>query len=178
MKYIPLYLLLIVFLTISSCAKSDRQNPRELNEEEQNIDKVVWEASFQDLDDNEVKVSDFGGKVVLIDFWETWCGPCLQVFPAMDSLQNEYPDDFVVITVNLNDSDTPEDVAAFRNNNSYGFLYTIDHENIGSEIIKLGIPFKVFIDPKGYLIKTELGSAGTEGDYQKAKKIIEQYKTS
>lgn len=135
-------------------------------------------AEFEDLEGNTVSVSDFEGKVVLFDFWETWCGPCLQVFPAIDSLQNEYPDDFVVVTVNLVNSDTPEDVKNFRENNDYTFKYVLDVNNVGEEIISLGIPFKVFMDPEGYLITTELGSAGTEGDYQKAKEIIEQNKTS
>ncbi|SMO83068.1 TlpA family protein disulfide reductase [Gracilimonas mengyeensis] len=178
MKSFLLSSLCIVMLAISACSESPRQNPRELSEEEQNIDKIISEASFQDLEGNAVQVSDFAGKVVLIDFWETWCGPCLQVFPAMDSLQNEYPEDFVVIAVNLNDSDSPEDVEDFKEGNEYDFVYTIDNENVGNQIIKLGIPFKVFVDPEGYLITTELGSSGTEGDYRKAKEIIEQNKTS
>ncbi|WP_421773523.1 TlpA family protein disulfide reductase [Gracilimonas sp.] len=168
--------LLIVLLTILSCADSTRQNPRDLSEANQEIDKAIWNASFQDLEGNEVTVADLKGKVVLIDFWETWCGPCLQVFPAMDSLQNEYPDDFVVVAVNLNDSDTLEDVQNFKENNDYNFEYVLDINNVGDEVITLGIPFKVFVDPQGYLIKAELGLSGN--DYQDTKEIIEQNKTS
>lgn len=160
-----------------SCGET-RNNPRELSDENRMIDETVWNATFTDLDGNQVTVADFEGKVVLFDFWETWCGPCLQVFPTMDSLQNEYPDDFVVVAVNLNNSDTIEDVESFMDRNEYDFVYTIDSENVGDEIIKLGIPFKVYFDPGGYLIQTELGSAGPEGDYRKAKEIIEQNKTS
>ncbi|MEX2602997.1 MAG: TlpA disulfide reductase family protein, partial [Gracilimonas sp.] len=149
-----------------------------LNDEEQKIDQVMSNATFQDLEGNEVKASDFEGKVVLFDFWETWCSPCLQVFPAIDSLQNEYPEDFVVVTVNLNSSDTAEDVINFRDENTYTFRYVLDVNKVADEVISLGIPFKVFLDPQGYLITTELGSAGTEGDYRKAKEIIEQNKTS
>ncbi|MEX0609533.1 MAG: TlpA disulfide reductase family protein [Balneolaceae bacterium] len=176
MKTIPLFFLLL-FIGFA-CSESPRENPRELDKEEQKIDAAIYSTSFQDLEGNEVKVSDFEGKVILVDFWETWCGPCLQVFPAMDSLQNEYPDDFVVIAVNLNNSDELSDVQAFQNNNKYNFSYVLDTNKIADEIITLGIPFKVFLDPQGYLITTELGSAGTEGDYQKAKVIIEEHKKS
>ena len=171
-------LLLLTFLTSACTQEKKRDHPRELTEEQQKIDQIMTKAVFTDLEGNEVKVSDFEGKVVLVDFWETWCGPCLQVFPAMDSLQNEYPDDFVVLAANLNDSDTPEDVQQFKDENPYTFLYVLDNNNVGDDVISLGIPFKIFIDPDGYLIKAEVGSAGTQGDYEKAKTIIEEYKTS
>ncbi|MEQ8525135.1 TlpA disulfide reductase family protein [Gracilimonas sp.] len=176
MKINFLPFLLIVLLTIISCTDSTRQNPRDLSEANQKIDQAIWNASFQDLEGNKLTVEDLKGKVVLVDFWETWCGPCLQVFPAMDSLQNEYPDDFVVVAVNLNDSDTREDVQNFRDNNEYDFRYVLDINNVGDEVITLGIPFKVFLDPQGYLIKAELGLTGN--DYQDTKEIIEQNKTS
>jgi len=159
-----------------SCNSDERVNPRELNEEEQRIDSVIWSSSFQDLDGNEVTIADYKGKVVLIDFWETWCGPCLQVFPAMDSLQNEYPDDFVVLAVNLTSSDTIEEVRSFQQKNDYDFEYVTDGNGVGDQVITLGIPFKVFVDPQGYLIKAELGLTGK--DYQDTKEIIEQNKTS
>jgi thiol-disulfide isomerase/thioredoxin len=164
------------FFACSSSNDKTRKNPRQLSKEMQHVDQTVWNASFQDLDGNEVTVADMKGKVVLFDFWETWCGPCLQVFPLMDSLKNEYPDDFVVVAVNLNNSDTPEDVQNFKDSHDYDFIYTIDNNKIGDEIITIGIPFKVFFDPEGYLIKTELGLSGD--DFQSTKEIIEQHKTS
>lgn len=173
------FLFLLIGLTFAACTqKSNREHPRELTEEEKKIDSVLTEAVFYDLEGKEVHISDFKGKVILVDFWETWCGPCLQVFPAMDSLQNEYPEDFVVLAVNLNSSDTEEDVKQFQSENSYTFRYLIDKNNVGEEVITLGIPFKIYIDPNGYLIKSELGSAGTQGDYEKAKAIIEEFKIS
>ncbi|HET8865430.1 MAG TPA: redoxin domain-containing protein [Gracilimonas sp.] len=176
MKFTCLTFLTIFLLFIISCNTENRENPRELNAEEQNIDRAISEAVFEDLQGNEVTTSDFRGKVVLIDFWETWCGPCLQVFPAMDSLQKEYPEDFIVVAVNLNNSDTAEDVRNFKANNDYRFDYVLDVNKVGDEVITLGIPFKVFLDPQGYLIKAELGLTGN--DYEDTKEIIEQNKTS
>ena len=168
----------VLFLTALFVSRNSnvRENPRDLTEEEQRIDSVIWNSSFQDLDGNEVTIADLEGKVVLIDFWETWCGPCLQVFPAMDSLQNEYPDDFVVLAVNLTSSDTIEEVRSFKEKNDYEFEYVADANGVGDQVISLGIPFKVFVDPQGYLIKAELGLTGR--DYQDTKEIIEQNKTS
>lgn len=173
-RYFLVTVLAISFL-ISACSET-RKNPRELSDEQLKIGEIVWNSTFIDLDGNEVSVQDYKGKVVLIDFWETWCGPCLQVFPAMDSLRKNYPDDFVVLAVNLQDSDTPEEVAAFKTEKGYDFNFVLDKNEIGPKVISFGIPFKIFVDPNGYLIKAEVGSNGTEGDYLKAKTIIEDNK--
>lgn len=169
----PIVVLLMIAF-ISAC--DARKNPRELSQQDTHIDEVIWNATFYDLEGNEVSIKDYAGKVVMVDFWETWCSPCLQVFPAMDSLQKEYSDDFVMLAVNLNNSDSDEDVVDFKNNNDYTFKYVLDKNSVGAEVITLGIPFKVFIDPEGYLIKSELGLSGN--DYNDAKEIIEQHKTS
>ena len=74
---------------------------------------MLQRASFEDIEGNTVQISDYEGKVLLIDFWETWCSPCLMVFPAMDSLRAEYGDRFEVMAVNTILADKPEDVANF-----------------------------------------------------------------
>ena len=170
-----LTLIILVSLTLS-CASKKNENPRELSEEEARIESVLKRASFQNMDGKEVYLSDFEGKVILIDFWETWCGPCLMVFPAMDSLRKEYGDDFEVLAVNTLTVDSQEEVAAFVEENPYDFNWLVDTNDVGSDVISLGIPFKVFIDPDGFLIKAELGSHGTQGDYLNAKVIVEDNK--
>ncbi len=173
----PLFVLLLLAAVIISCGES-RQNPRDLSDSLKKTDQVIWNATFQDLEGNEVSIQDFEGKVVLIDFWETWCSPCLEVFPAMDSLRKEYGDDFEVLAINLQGSDTPEDVQEFMEKEGYDFHFLLDTNDVGSQVITFGIPYKVFIDPEGYLISAEVGTSGREGDYRKAKEVIEQYRES
>ena len=176
-KKIILSFILLLLIITTSCSEKAR-NPRDLSEEEARIEAAIKRASFQSMEGEEIYLSDFQGKVVLIDFWETWCGPCLMVFPAMDSLRKEYNDDFEVIAVNTLNADTKFDVEEFLKENDYDFEFSLDVNEVGAEVISLGIPFKIFIDPEGFLIKAELGSAGTEGDYLKAKTIIEDNKKS
>ncbi len=177
MKKISVVLLAVtIAVTTLSCGGNKSMNPRELSEEDARIESVMKKAVFEDTDGNEVTIQDYAGKVVLIDYWETWCSPCLQVFPAMDSLRAEYGNDFEVLTVNLQQSDNRDDVIAFKEEMGYDFTYLLDVNEVAADIITLGIPFKIFFDPDGFLIKTELGSAGTEGDYLKAKTIIDDNK--
>lgn len=172
-----LLLPILTVLLFIACGET-RENPRELNNELLKTGEIIYNATFTDLEGNTVSVKDYKGKVILVDFWETWCGPCLQVFPAMDSLRKEYGDDFEVFAVNLQDSDTPEEVKAFAEEKGYDFNFLLDTEEVGAKVITFGIPFKIFIDPDGYLIKAEVGSSGTKGDYLKAKTIIEDNKQS
>lgn len=175
-KISALLLVLTISVTILSCGGNKSMNPRELSEEEARIESVMKKAVFEDIDGNEVTIQDYAGKVVLVDFWETWCSPCLQVFPAMDSLRKEYGNEFEVLTVNLQQADNENDVVDFMEESGYDFKYLLDVNEVSADIITLGIPFKIFFDPDGFLIKAELGSAGTEGDYLKAKTIIDDNK--
>ncbi len=171
-------LFLLALFVFSACAENKSQNPRQLSEEEARMEAVLQRAKFKDMEGNDVYLADYKGKVVMIDFWETWCSPCLMVFPALDSLKAEYGNDFEVLAVNTLVSDEEAEIKEFIEKTGYDFEFALDSYDVGSEVISLGIPFKVFFDPQGFFIKAELGSAGTEGDYLKAKTIIEDNKDS
>ena len=176
-KYLLPTLFILGFI-FTSCGESKSKNPHRISAWEKEVENVLQRASFIDTTGQEVYVADFKGKVLLVDFWETWCSPCLAVFPAMDSLRQEYPEDFEVLTVNLQSADNPQDVKAFIEENGYDFNYSLDVNGVSDEVITMGIPFKIFFDPDGHLIKAEVGTSGTERDYQKTKVIIEDNKKS
>jgi thiol-disulfide isomerase/thioredoxin len=69
--------------------------------------------SLKDLEDHNVALSQFKGKVVLVNFWATWCGPCRIEIPWLIELQNKYAaDGFTVLGVAM-DEEGKSDVAAF-----------------------------------------------------------------
>lgn len=166
MKNLLKYLLLpVVVLTLAACG----------GEPDDSAEAIVENAVFTDLDGNQVKVSDFKGKVVLIDFWESWCGPCLQVFPSMDKLRAEHPDQFEVLAVTVGMNEGPEDARAFAQEKGYDFNWLYDEHGVFTKLGGQGIPYKAFVDPDGNFIKIEMGSYGSEGDYNKAKELIQEY---
>jgi len=181
-KIIPVLILLAVSF-FTACTQEKQGNTAQTDSpkippglvSEEKAMEVIENATFTDLEGNEVNLDNFKGKVVLIDFWETWCGPCLQVFPAMDQLREEYPDKFTVLAVTVGLSDTIEDAKGFVAQHDYDFHFLMDTENIFDKVGGQGIPFKILIDPDGDLIEIEMGSRGTKGDYNKAKSLIRNY---
>jgi len=178
-------MLFAVSLLIAACGsknngQSDTQTVSESNNTAESGEMTdasyVEQATFEDMSGNTVNISDFEGKVVLIDFWETWCKPCLAIFPTMQKLLEEYPDDFVVLAVNPGFADTEEDARNFIAEHDYDFNYLLDTNNLSEKLNVQSIPFKVYVDAEGNFIKSNIGSYGEEEDYKALKSVIEEHK--
>lgn len=137
---------------------------------------IIEEASFVSIASGDrIYVSDFEGKVVLVDFWETWCVPCLNSMPTFQQILDEQPDRFVVLAVSPGWSDTAEDVRNFMGQHDYDFVFVMDEDEITTQLGISGIPYKVFVGPDGKYITTEMGSRGQQRDYAKIMEILNQY---
>ncbi len=177
--------ILILLLAIISIACGGTEEPQKevttsTDQSDVNLTDAgyVEQATFVSLDGDTLSVDQFEGKVVMIDFWETWCKPCLASFPTMQKLTEEYPDDFVVLAVTPGFTDTKEDAQAFAEENDYTFQYAMDSNQLHRKLGVQGIPFKVYVDADGNFIKKSMGSAGPDEDYRILKEIIEEHKDS
>lgn len=168
--------LVLVLSVLVSCGNKEESKDKASGETPQAEAEYVEAAQFTTLQGDPVELSDFKGKVVLIDFWETWCKPCLAIFPTMQKLLEEYPDDFAVLAVTPGFADTREDAIEFKSNHEYDFNYVMDSGNLSENLKVQSIPFKVFVDAEGSYIKSSLGSYGSERDYKELKSIIEKHK--
>ncbi len=111
-------------------------------------------------DGKELKLADLKGKVVLIDFWASWCGPCRRENPNVVNLYNQYQKDgFTVMSVSL-DTDKTKWESAISADNLIWPNHISDLKGWQSDIAKLyqvsGIPFTVLIDKEGKIISTNL----------------------
>nr|WP_315149904.1 TlpA disulfide reductase family protein [uncultured Flavobacterium sp.] len=114
--------------------------------------------SLKNLEGKVINLSDLKGKVVVLDFWATWCGPCKASFPAMQELVTKYKDKNVeFLFVNTwergKENETTEKVTTFINDKKYSFNVVFDYDDSITAKYKIeGIPTKVVIDKQGSVI--------------------------
>lgn len=106
-----------------------------------------------------VTLDQFAGKVVFLNIWATWCGPCREEMPSMETLYNEFMGnkDFVMLAVSQ-DVKGRTAVAPYVAKNGYHFTVLLDPENkVGSLYDVSGVPETFIIDRKGRIVAHHMG---------------------
>ena len=118
---------------------------------------AVSPAQAEIYDIGELDLTRHNGKVVYLDFWASWCKPCRESFPWMNSLLEKYPADaFTVITVNL-DAET-EQMHKFLDQVPAQFDVYHDPSGQVAEKFQLeGMPTSYLIDASGKVVKKHIG---------------------
>ncbi|MFD2574063.1 redoxin domain-containing protein [Spirosoma soli] len=119
--------------------------------------------SLTDLQGRTISSAALKGKVVVLDFWATWCVPCIASFPAMQQAQNRFQSDPNVrfLFVNTREGGPLQRVHDFMNKHPYEFTVPLDASQRVANAYKVqGIPTKVVIDPKGRVRYRHVGYSG------------------
>ena len=105
------------------------------------------------LDKKEVKLSDFVGKKVILNFWATWCPPCRVEMPHMEKVYKNDRDNVVVLSVNLTQTEKSEsDVRAFVEDFGLTFPVVMDTKGDVSSTYQISAyPTSYFIDSQGII---------------------------
>ncbi len=154
---------LLVFFIITGflnngCTQDQKQAPPEKPKDTQITLIKAEDFTLNDIDGKPVKLSTFIGKVIILDFWATWCPPCVMEIPHFNELSEQYKDSGLVVLGVSVDKDGATAVKKFKENKPINYLIMIGQENIYKtyqsylpENKRGGIPFTFIIDKKGFI---------------------------
>lgn len=118
------------------------------------------DAALKTVDGKEFRLSELKDKVVVIDLWATWCGPCRFEVPELVKMQSEYGDKgFEVVGLDIDPkSDSPEDVQAFMKEYKINYKVAFVEEETARSLMKGGnIPQSLVIGRDGKIVKHFIG---------------------
>lgn len=129
------------------------------------------------LSENKIILKDYEGKIVLLNFFATWCPPCKAEIPNLIKLQNDYKNDFVVISVLLEEFKKDEEIKQFMK--EYGINYSVVTGSENFELAKsLGgiksIPTMFLLDKHGTIFQKYVGLVPSEMMEIDIKKVSER----
>ena len=128
--------------------------------------------TLKDMNGAEVKLASFKGKVILLNFWATWCGPCKAEIPSLVELQHQYGDDLVVLGFSVDDTVEKMKPYAAQYKINYPLLVGNGREDVQEAFGPLfGIPVSVIIGRDGKIAKKHSGIA-TKAQFEREIKAL------
>jgi thiol-disulfide isomerase/thioredoxin len=138
-------------------------NPGDVNDADATGKVAPLGFTLKDMNGVDVKLASFKGKIILLNFWATWCPPCKVEIPYLVELQHQYQDDLVILGFSVDD--TPAQLRPFAA--EYGINYPLLVGN-GREDVQdafgpmWGIPVSVIVGRDGKIVKKHSGIASKE----------------
>lgn len=134
-------------------------------------DSNAPDFTLTDVEGKSVSLSDYlGSKVILIDFWATWCKPCIAEMAHMQKMYEARKDNFVVLAISMDASETEAQVAPTVKTKGWTFPVLLDPE---TRVVSLynprrAAPYTVLIDRHGKIVKKREGyNPGDEVEIEK-----------
>ena len=121
--------------------------------------QVAPEIGLADLTGKSVKLSELRGKVVLVDFWASWCGPCRESLPVLDKLSKTYRDQGLVV-VGVNIDKTPELAREFLSKNKLSLSFAVVNDKkheVAARYAPPTMPSSYVIDREGRVRSVHAG---------------------
>lgn len=146
--------------TSQSTTEQSSQETEETEESGDNSDSETEAAKavdfvVYDAEGNEVRLTEYMGKPIIVNFWASWCGPCMSEMPAFEEKYQEYGDEIQFMMINVTDGDreTVDSAVSFIEESGYTFPAFYDTQlNASGRYYVYYLPTTYFIDAEGYLV--------------------------
>ena len=173
MKNVLMGLGMVVGLTIfSACSTTTMMTGSQAH-----ADNVLApDFTLRDLSKKKVTLSDLRGKVVLINFWATWCQPCQAEMPHLQAIYDEFKDQgFEILSISIDEARDASKVKPLIRRGKYTFPVLLDKK---TQVIPLynpeqTLPYNALVDKEGKLVWTKLSYAPGEEKLLR-EKVMEQ----
>src|SRR5262245_20565923 len=128
-----------------------------------NAKPAKLDFTMPDLDGKDVSLSSFKGKVILLNFWATWCGPCKAEIPGFVELQKAIPNDLVIVGYSVDDDAPKAKAFATEYKMNYPILLGLGREDVQDAFGPFwGIPASVLLSRDGQVSKKHSGIGPTD----------------
>jgi len=127
----------------------------EIDKEDQ-IHLTDYDWRLQGVDGEQINMESFKNKVVLVNFWATWCPPCVAEMPSFQSLYNDYGDKIVFLFVA---NDDPDKVNTFLENKGYSLPVYFQASGVPEAMNSRSLPTTYLINSSGIIVATKVGAA-------------------
>ncbi len=159
-------------LSIVKLNASEEETDAQKAEEEKG--KIVEDFTLLDLDNNEVTLSDFLGRVVVLNFWGTWCPPCVEEIPSIIEVNNDYKDkDVEIIGISVGDDLSVLKQFVEENNINYTILVDGTIDNTENMYNVRAFPTTYFIDTEGNIGNKIVGQMTKDQLINEIEKVLE-----
>jgi thiol-disulfide isomerase/thioredoxin len=142
----------------------------------QMLGQMAPEISFTDPDGKKVELSSYRGRPVLLDFWATWCGPCLVSMPGLGRIENDFKSKGLTV-ITVDQDSVPENATEYMVRHHYEWTNYHDTDSKLKRAFKGDfIPLTILVDAQGKIVYYESG--GDEVSLRKAVALLEPHLSS
>ena len=105
-----------------------------------------------------ISTAQLRGKVVIVNFWATWCPPCREEIPELEALQNRYKDRLVIVGISMDDQASPAEVRAFAEKAGMNYPVVMGSQTIAAEYGGVpALPTSFIVDTQGRVVQKHVG---------------------
>ena len=180
-KFLFMSFVLSLTFTLIGCqetkiesSEQNQLNKDMLNVETEKSSNLAPDFTLPLTNGGELKLADYKGKIVIIDFWATWCPPCRRGIPDLVDIQKKYAEKVVIIGISL-DTETKPDVVPFMK--QFGINYPIVYGNM--EVVQAygnvqSIPTSFIVDQKGQIVDMHIGLVSKAAYVNKIEELLKK----